>query len=47
MYGFFATPKLPSDKLGGPVTGLFGACSKDPNCPTFTGLTLWEVEVPI
>ena len=40
MSGFFATPKLPSAKLGGPVTGLFKACSKGPTRPTFTGLTL-------
>ena len=40
MSGFFATPKLPSAKLGVPVTGLFEARSKDPTCPIFPGLTL-------
>jgi hypothetical protein len=30
MSGFFATPKNPSSKLGGPVSGLYEARSKDP-----------------
>ena len=35
MSVFFATPKLPSSKLGGPITN-------DPTHPTFTGLTLGQ-----
>ena len=42
MSGFFATPKLPSFELGGPVTGLFEARSKDPTRPTFNGLTIGQ-----
>ena len=38
MSGFFATTKLPSDILGGHVTGLFEAHYNDPNRPKFTGL---------
>ena len=35
MYGFFEMPKLPSDKLRGPVTRLSEPCSKDPTLPIF------------
>ena len=42
MSGFFATPKLPSVELGGPVTILFGARSKDPTRPRFPVLTLGQ-----
>ena len=42
MSGFFATPKLTSSTLGGPVTGLFEARSKDPTCLTFPVLTLGQ-----
>ena len=42
MSGFFATPKLPSSKLGGPVTGLFETCSKDPTFPLFPGIIIGQ-----
>ena len=42
MSGFFATPKLPSAKLGGPVTQLFEAHSKDPTRPTLPRLTIGQ-----
>ena len=40
MSGFLAMPKLPYEKLVGPVTGLFEAPSKDPTYPKLSGLTL-------
>jgi hypothetical protein len=40
MSGLFATPKIPSSKLGGPVSGLYEARSEDPRRSSFSGLTL-------
>ena len=42
MSGFFATPKLPSAELGGPVNRFFEALSKDSTRPTFPRLTLGQ-----
>ena len=41
MTGFYAALKLPSAHLGGPVSGLFEARTKDPSHPTFS-LTLGQ-----
>ena len=45
MSRFFATPKLPSAKLGGPVNGLFEDLSKDPTHPTFTEITIGKCKL--
>ena len=41
-FWIFATPKLTSEELGGPVDGLFKDLSKDLTCPKFPGLTFGQ-----